>query len=186
MSTQAAPAPVFPVGTWVVDPSHSRIGFAVRHLGIATIRGEFTEFEGTLEIARDFAHSRVRGTVKTASVDTNEAKRDGHLRSGDFFDVENYPELTFESRRIEATGDDTFSVVGDLTLHGVTNEIQLTAELMGTEVDPYGNERLGLEAAGELSRGAYGMKFNQVLGSGNVAVSDKVRLVLDISAAKQA
>ncbi len=125
------------------------------------------------------------GTVKAASVDTNEPQRDDHLRSSDFFDAESYPELRFESRRIEQTDDDTFSIVGDLTLHGVTNELVLEAEINGFDTDPAGNEKAGLEVTGQLSRGEYGMKFNQALGSGNMLVADKVKLALDISAAKQ-
>jgi polyisoprenoid-binding protein YceI len=173
-----------PTGTWAVDPAHSKVGFAVKHMGIATVRGEFTEFEGSLEISD--AGVTARGTVKAESVDTNEPQRDAHLRSPDFFDAETYPELAFESTRIEPVDEDTYRIVGDLTLHGVTNELVLTAEVNGVDVDPYGNEKVGLEITGQLSRGDYGMKFNQALGSGNMLVADKVKLTLDISAAKQA
>jgi len=175
-----------PTGTWTVDPAHSKVGFAVKHMGITTVRGEFTEFEGTLEIAGDLSSAKAYGTVKAASVDTNEAQRDAHLRSADFFDADAHPELAFESTSIEAVDEDTFRITGRLTLHGVTNEIVLTAEINGTDVDPYGNEKVGLEITGQLSRGDYGMKFNQALGSGNMLVADKVKLNLDISAAKQA
>lgn len=185
MST-SAPATLVPTGTWVVDPAHSKVGFAVKHMGIATVRGEFTEFEGTLEIAGDLSSARAFGSVKAASVDTKESQRDDHLRSPDFFDAETHPELSFESTRIEPIDDETFRITGDLTLHGVTNEIVLTAEVSGTDIDPWGNERVGLEVTGQLSRGAYGMKFNQALGSGNMLVADKVKLSIDISAARQA
>jgi polyisoprenoid-binding protein YceI len=183
MSTTAT---LIPTGTWAVDPAHSKVGFAVKHMGIATVRGEFTEFEGTLEIGEDLSSARAFGTVKAASVDTNEPQRDGHLRSADFFDVEQFPELKFESTGIEQLDEDTFRITGKLTIHGVTNEIVLHAEIDGTDVDPWGNERVGLEVIGELSRGDYGMKFNQALGSGNMLVADKVKLALDISAVKQA
>jgi polyisoprenoid-binding protein YceI len=178
--------PVIPTGTWIIDPAHSKVGFAVKHMGIATVRGEFTEFEGTLEIADDRSSAKAYGTVKAASVDTNEPQRDAHLRSPDFFDADTYPDLSFESTEIEAIDEETFRITGQLTLHGVTNEIVLTAEINGTDVDPYGNEKVGLEITGQISRGDYGMKFNQALGSGNMLVADKVKLNLDISAAKQA
>jgi len=179
-------ATLVPTGTWNVDPTHSRVGFAVKHLGIATVRGVFKEFEGTLEIGEDLASAKARGTVKVASVDTNQTDRDEHLRGADFFDAENYPDITFESTSIEATGEDEWKVIGDLTIHGVTNEIELEVEVGGTENDPWGNERVGLEASGQLSRADYGIKFNIALGSGNVALGDKVKIVLDVSAVKQA
>jgi polyisoprenoid-binding protein YceI len=186
MSTTIPTTTVIPTGTWSVDPAHSKVGFAVKHMGIATVRGEFTEFEGTLEVGQDLSSAKVYGTVKTASVDTNESQRDAHLRSPDFFDAEQYPELRFESTSIEALDDEEFRIAGRLTIHGVTNDVVLHADVQGTDVDPWGNERVGLEVTGQLSRGDYDMKFNQVLGSGNMLVADKVKLELDISAVKQA
>jgi polyisoprenoid-binding protein YceI len=112
-----------PTGTWTVDPSHSKVGFAVKHMGIATVRGLFNEFEGTLEIAGDLASAKAAGTVKAASVDTNEPQRDAHLRSADFFDADTHEHLSFESSRIEAIDEETYRIVGDLTLRGVTNEL---------------------------------------------------------------
>ena len=183
MSTTTATA--IPTGTWTVDPAHSQVGFAVKHMGIANVRGEFTEFEGTLEIADDLSSAKAYGTVNAQSVDTNEPQRDDHLRSPDFFDVAEFPELRFESTSIEALDDEEFRITGKLTIHGVTNDIVLHADLQGTDIDPWGNERVGLEVTGQLSRGDYGMKFNQALGSGNMLVADKVKLALDISAVKQ-
>jgi polyisoprenoid-binding protein YceI len=185
-STTAVSAPtLIPAGTWVVDPSHSRVEFQVKHLGIATVRGNFDSFAGTLEIGDDTASAQAHGTVDVASLSTDEASRDEHLRSPDFFDAERYPQIEFRSTWIRPIGDETFEVTGDLTLRGVTREITLKAEVTGTEHDPWGNERVGLEVTGEIDRGDYGMTFNQVLGSGNVLVSDKVRLGIDISAVKQ-
>jgi polyisoprenoid-binding protein YceI len=175
-----------PTGTWNVDPAHSKVAFAVKHMGIATVRGEFTEFAGTLEIGEDLSSAKAYGTVSAGSVDTNEPQRDAHLRSGDFFDVEQYPELRFESTSIEALDDEEYRITGQLTIHGVTNEIVLHADVQGTDVDPWGNERVGLEITGQLSRGDYDMKFNQALGSGNMLVADKVKLALDISAVRAA
>jgi polyisoprenoid-binding protein YceI len=177
---------VVPTGTWAVDPAHSKVGFAVKHMGIATVRGEFTEFEGTLEVGDDLSSAKAHGTVKVASVDTNEDQRDAHLRSPDFFNGDEHPELTFTSTAIEPVDEETFKITGDLTLHGITKPITLTAEVQGTDTDPWGNDRVGLEVTGQLSRGDYDMKFNQALGSGNMLVADKVKLSLDISAVKQA
>jgi len=153
-------------------------------MGVSTVRGRFGEFDGSLEVAED-GSLKIGGTVKSASVDTKEPQRDEHLRSPDFFDAAKFPELTFQSSRIEPAGDDRFQVTGDLTIHGVTNKITLEAEVTGSDVDPQGNTRVGLEITGELSRKDYEMKFNAALGSGNLVVSDNVKLALDISAIKQ-
>jgi polyisoprenoid-binding protein YceI len=174
---------VVPTGTWTVDPAHSKVGFAVKHMGIATVRGVFGEFSGSLEVGDGIT---AYGSVATASVDTNEPQRDDHLRSPDFFHAEEHPELTFRSTQIEPDGDDEFTITGDLTIHGVTREVQLHAEVQGVDTDPWGNERVGLEITGQINRGDFGMTFNQALGSGNLLVSDKVKLALDISAVKQA
>lgn len=177
-------ATIAPTGTWTVDAGHSKIGFAVKHLGIATVRGEFREFEGTLEVGEDLASSRAFGTVKTASIDTGEPGRDDHLRSADFFNAEANPEITFESTSIEQVDEDMLKVTGNLTINGVTNEETFHAEVQGTETDPWGNDRVGLEVTGQLNRGDYDMKFNQVLGSGNTLVSDKVKIAIDLSAVR--
>jgi polyisoprenoid-binding protein YceI len=174
-----------PTGTYTIDPAHSRIQFAVRHLGIATVRGHFSGFEGTLELADDPSDWRAYGSVEVATVDTQEPQRDDDLRSANFFDAERFPQITFESKEIRRRDEGTLEIEGELTLHGVTRAITLDVDLQGSETDPWGNERIGLEARGQLSRSDYGMTFNQVLGSGNVLVSDKVRLIIDVSAVKQ-
>jgi polyisoprenoid-binding protein YceI len=184
MTTSTATA--VPAGTYSIDPVHSRVGFAVRHLGIATVRGHFGSFEGSFEIGDELESAKVYGSVEAASVDTQEQQRDDHLRSADFFDVERFPRIEFESKEIRRLDEESFEIVGDLTMHGVTREISLSADILGTESDPWGNERVGVEARGELNRKDYGMTFNQVLGSGNVLVSDKVKLVLEASVVKQA
>jgi polyisoprenoid-binding protein YceI len=168
-----------PTGTWKVDPDHSRIGFAVKHLGIATVRGGFKEFEGTL----DLDEGRAYGSVKAASVDTNIEQRDEHLRSPDFFEVVKYPELHFESTEIRPLGRDSFEIEGDLTIHGLTNPIVLRAELHGSETDPLANERIALEVTAELDRSDWGMT-NPLIAS-IMRVSDRVKLQLDIAAVKQ-
>jgi len=174
-----------PAGTWTVDPVHSTVGFAVKHLGIATVRGKFDEFEGTLEIGEDDESARAYGTVTAVSVNTNDAGRDEHLRSADFFGVEQNPELRFESTAVTQIDGDTFDIVGELTMNGITKTVKLQAEVEGTETDPWGNERVGLEVRAQLNRGDWDMTFNQALGSGNLLVGEKVRLELDISAVKQ-
>jgi polyisoprenoid-binding protein YceI len=173
-----------PKGTWNVDPAHSKVGFAVKHMGVATVRGEFGEFEGSLVFGDDLASSTAGGSVKTASVDTNQEARDEHLRSADFFESETYPEITFASTSIEKIDDETVKITGDLTMHGETHPIELEAELGGVETGPQGETRTGLEVTGTLSRKEWGMKFNAALGSGNAVVSDKVKLTLDIAAVK--
>ena len=183
MTTTVATA--VPAGTYNIDPAHSRVEFAVRHLGIATVRGHFGSFTGTFEIDGDLDSAKAYGSVEAASVDTQEEQRDDHLRSADFFDAERYPRIEFASTEIRPLDEDRFEIVGDLTLHGVTREISLSAEVLGTESDPWGNERVGFEARGELNRKDFGMTFNQVLGSGNLLVSDKVKIVIEASAVRQ-
>jgi polyisoprenoid-binding protein YceI len=177
---------IVPTGTWSVDPAHSTVGFSVKHLGIATVRGKFEEFEGTLEVGDDLSSARAHGVVHAGSINTNDSGRDEHLRSADFFGVDANPELRFESTAIRPLDEDTFEVDGELSMNGVTKPVTLTAVVQGTETDPWGNERVGLEVIGQLNRGDWNMTFNQALGSGNLLVGEKVKLELDISAIKQA
>jgi polyisoprenoid-binding protein YceI len=174
-----------PTGTWSVDPTHSTIGFSVKHLGIATVRGNFGQFEGTFEVGDDLSSARAYGTVQAESVDTNDAGRDEHLRSADFFGVEANPQLRFESTEIRPLDEETFEIDGNLSMNGETKPVRLTAVILGTETDPWGNERVGLELIGQLNRSDWNMTFNQALGSGNLLVGEKVKLELDISAVKQ-
>ena len=174
-----------PAGTWSVDPTHSTVGFSVKHLGIATVRGKFEDFAGTLEIGEGDETARAYGTVQGVSISTGDAGRDEHLRSADFFGVEQNPELRFESTGVEQVDDDTFEITGELTMNGVTKPLKLTAEVQGEETDPWGNERVALEVTGQLNRSDWNMTFNQALGSGNLLVGEKVKLSLDIAAVKQ-
>jgi polyisoprenoid-binding protein YceI len=169
-----------PTGTWKVDKAHTRVGFAVKQMGVDTVRGEFPEFDGALEIGEDPADARAYGRVAATSIDTNLARRDKHLRSKDFLSAENNPELTFRSKAIEPVDEDTFRVIGDLSIKGVTNEVELTAELGGIETGPEGEERLGLEVTGQVSRQAFAMKYAPVI------VADKVKIVIDVAAVKEA
>jgi polyisoprenoid-binding protein YceI len=173
-----------PAGTWNVDPVHSSVEFQVKHLGIATVKGQFKEFEGTLEVKPDGVAAH--GKVNVASVDTREPQRDGHLRSPDFFDAENYPQITFSSTSISQVDEDTFEVEGDFTIRDVTRPLKLRATLEGTETDHEGHPRVGLSATAQINRADFGMKFNMALGSGNVVVGEKVKILIDVSAVKAA
>jgi polyisoprenoid-binding protein YceI len=186
--TATAPAATattpLPAGKWKVDPVHSSVEFQVKHLGIATVKGQFTEFEGTLEVGPEGAVAY--GTVKTASVNTREPPRDEHLRSADFFEVEKYPEIGFRSTAIRPTGEDEFEIDGDLSIHGVTRPVTLKGTLEGIEPEDHqGNTRVGVSATGQINRSDFEMRFNAALGSGNVVVSDKVKILVDVSAVKE-
>jgi len=173
-----------PSGTWRVDPSHSSVGFEVRHLMIATVRGQFREFEGTIVAADDLAESRVDGRASVASVDTGEARRDAHLRSPDFFDAERYPDITFDSMRIEHVEGGMFRIVGDLTIRDQTHEISLATVVGGAGEDPWGNMRVGLQARAVINRKEFGLTWQQRLARGGVVVGDEVTIVLDVSAVR--
>jgi polyisoprenoid-binding protein YceI len=179
--TTATQTPL-PTGTWKVDPVHSSVEFQVKHLGIATVKGQFKDFEGTLEVTPEGVNAH--GSAKVASVDTREPQRDAHLRSADFFDEENNPEITFKSSNVRPVDEDTFEIEGDFSIHGITRPLKLTATLEGTETDHEGNPRVGVSATAQINRSDYEMKFNMALGSGNVVVGDKVKVLLDISAVK--
>src|SRR6202451_2037544 len=184
MSSESATATAtaLPTGTWQVDKVHSSVEFQVKHLGIATVKGQFTEFEGTLDVSPE--NTVAYGTVQVASVNTREPQRDEHLRSADFFDAEQNPEITFRSTAITPVDEDDFEIEGDITIHGVTQPLKLKATVEGTETDPQGNDRVGVSATAQINRSDYDMKFNMALGSGNVVVSDKVKILIEISAVK--
>jgi polyisoprenoid-binding protein YceI len=173
-----------PTGTWTVDPTHSSIEFQVKHMMIATVRGRFNEFEGAIEAAEDIADSRVWGVVKTASIDTNEPNRDGHLRGPDFFDVERYPEIRFASTRIDPLGGPVFRTVGDLTIRDVTREVELEAVVEGAQRDPFGQERVGVRCEGSINRTDFGLRWQQALESGGFLVGEIVTVIVDVSAVK--
>jgi polyisoprenoid-binding protein YceI len=171
-----------PTGTWTVDPAHSSVEFRVKHMMISTVRGRFGEFAATIEAAPDYHQSKVQGTVKAASIDTNEPRRDDHLRSADFFDVEHHPEISFESTGIEHLEKGNYRVEGDLTMHGETRPVRFEVTVHGVTTDPQGQDRVGLEARGTLSRAEFGLRWQQALETGGVLVGDEVRVVADISA----
>ena len=173
-------------GTWTIDPSHTRLGFVARHAMVTKVRGSFDDVAGTLVIdAANPTASTAEVTVALASVNTGSADRDGHLRSPDFFDVENHTAMTFTSTGVKQDGDD-FVMLGDLTIKGVTRPVELELEPNGVATDPFGNVRAGFEGETEISRKDFGLTWNVALETGGVLVSDKIKIQLDVSAIKQA
>ena len=172
-------------GTWALDPSHTRIGFATKHAMVTTVRGAFLDFEGTLELDGDNpANSSASLVIKADSFDSGNGQRDGHVKGADFLDVENYPTLTFHSTSVRADGDE-FVLVGDLTIHGTTRTVEIAVELEGVAADPFGNQRVGFSGSTTISRKDFGLTWNVALESGGILVADKVKISLDVSAVKQ-
>lgn len=184
MTTAAKPAAG--TTTWNVDPAHSNVEFAVKHLMISTVKGRFGDVKGTVTYNEsDPSQSRVDIEVGIASIDTRTEQRDAHLRSPDFFHAEQYPTMRFVSRRIEGDITKEFKLVGDLTIKDVTREITLDAEFNGREKDPWGGERMGFEATGKLNRKDFGLNWNQVLESGGWLVGEDIKLSIEVELVKQ-
>ncbi|MFJ7489900.1 YceI family protein [Streptomyces sp. NPDC097727] len=174
-------------GDYTIDPAHSSIGFTVRHAMVTNVRGSFGEHEGSLKLdGHDPANSAASIDVKIASVDTGIADRDGHLVSGDFFDAEKFPLMTFRSTHAEQLGGDNYRITGDLTIKDVTRPLAIDLEFNGSATDVYGNERVGFEGSADILRSDWGLTWNAALETGGVMVSDKVKLTFDISAIKAA
>ena len=174
-------------GTYTLDPSHSRIGFVARHAMVTKVRGSFNEYTGEATVdGANPAASTLNVVVKTASVDTRSADRDGHLRSADFFNVETYPEITFAGTGFTVSGPDTVEVSGDLTIKDVTRPVTIPFSFEGAATDPFGNQRIGFEGKTVVQRSDYGLTWNAALETGGVLVSDKVTLEFEVSAIKQA
>ncbi|MFE3186711.1 YceI family protein [Streptomyces violascens] len=186
----AAPVEVDPAlaalsGTYTIDPAHSSIGFTVRHAMVTNVRGSFTDHEGTLTLdGSNPGASSASIDVKIASIDTGIADRDGHLRSGDFFDAEQFPVMSFRSTGAKELGGDKYRIIGDLTIKDVTRPLSIDLEFNGSATDPYGNQRIGFEGGAEILRSDWGLTWNAALETGGVMVSDKVKLTFDISAIK--
>ncbi|MDB5096394.1 MAG: hypothetical protein JWM80_815 [Cyanobacteria bacterium RYN_339] len=172
--------------TWQIDASHSHVGFSVKHMMIATVRGTFNAYTGTLELdGTDLTKSKITGEIDVASIDTREAKRDEHLRSADFFDAENHPKIVFASKKIELVSGNEYKVTGDITIRGVTREIVLDAEYAGIHKDPWGGTRTGFTVTGSLNRKDFGLSWNAALETGGVLVGDKIKLELEVEAVQQ-
>jgi polyisoprenoid-binding protein YceI len=171
---------------FAVDPSHSRVGFSVRHMGFTRVHGSFGSFDGEIRMSDgDPATIEAEATIQTASITTNDEKRDEHLRSADFFDAVTHPTVRFRSAPATWVSDQQFTLIGDLTMHGVTASIQLDGNYLGESVDPWGNARVGFEAKGKINRKDFGLNWNSVLEAGGLLVSEQVEIVLDIQAVRK-
>jgi polyisoprenoid-binding protein YceI len=166
-------------GTWNIDVSHSNVGFKVKHLGLAKTRGRFTAFEGTVVVGEDPADTKVEVRIDSASVDSNDETRDNHLRSADFFDVENHPHLTFRSTGVRGAGSD-WVLDGELTVAGVTRPVTLEVEYDGVSTDPWGGVRAGFTATTQINREEFGLTWNAALETGGFLVGKNVTIELDV------
>ncbi|MGW0771673.1 YceI family protein [Streptomyces sp. NPDC002676] len=172
-----------PPGPWTIDPAHSSVAAVAQHLGISSVRGRFTEFGGTIEIAPDdIAKSHVEAAIRAASIDTGNGMRDTHLRSADFLDVETHPEITYRSTGLTPAGPDRWTVHGELSLHGIVRPVDLDLAHLGTGADPWGGTRAAFRATAELHREDFAMNYNQVVQAGIAAIGTTLKVELDVQA----
>jgi polyisoprenoid-binding protein YceI len=173
--------PGYRTGTWQIDTVHSDVSFTVRHMMVSKVRGQFTEFEGTIVTAENPSDSTVTATIKLDSIDTRNEQRDNHIRSADFFEVEKYPTMTYRSTGLSGNGEN-WTIEGDLTLHGVTRPVPLSLELNGFTADPYGGQRAGFSATAEINRRDFGIDISLPMDGGGVVVGDKISINLEVEA----
>ncbi|MFE9095430.1 YceI family protein [Streptomyces sp. NPDC007264] len=186
-ATGASPDLAALSGDYTVDPAHTTIGFVARHAMVTNVKGSFQTFEGTLHLdGSDPSKSTASIDVTMDSIDTGNSDRDGHLKSADFFKTDEFPAMTFRSTKAEALGGDDYRITGDLSILGVTKPLAIDLEFNGAAKDPFGNERVGFEGKAEILRSEWGLTWNAALETGGVLVSDKIKLVFDISAIKKA
>jgi polyisoprenoid-binding protein YceI len=174
------------VGHYAIDPIHTEIGFAVRHMAVSKVRGRFDTFDGVIDIAEDPSDSKVSVTIDARSVDTRDETRDNHLRTNDFFDAENHPTWKFESTAVTGVGPTDWKVDGDLTIRGVTRPVTLDVSLEGVVKDPYGNHRVGFSASTSINRDDFGVSFGAVMETGGLVVAKKVDILIEAEAVLQA
>ena len=168
---------------WNIDKAHTNVGFTVKHMMVSKVRGKFNDFEGTIKgDPTDLTNCEIEFKINVDSIDTSNEDRDNHLRSADFFDVENYPEMTFTSTKIVQTDDDEYEITGDLTMKGVTKEVTLEAEFEGKGVNPWGQEVVGFSVEGKVNRKDFGLTWNQTLETGGVLVSETIKIVIELEA----
>ncbi len=170
----------------MLDKSHTEVGFIARHLMVSKVRGRFTDFEGTIVVADDPSESSVEVIIQAASINTNDENRDKHVRTNDFLSTDEFPALTFRSTKVELSSGGDWKVNGDLTVRGVTRPIVLDVQFEGVIQDPWGNQRLGFTASGEIDRNDFGVSFNAALETGGFVVSPKVKLEIEAEAVRQA
>jgi polyisoprenoid-binding protein YceI len=173
--------PGYRTGTWQIDTVHSDVSFAVRHMMVSKVRGTFTEFEGTIVTAEEPTDSSVTASIKLDSIDTRNEQRDNHIRSADFFDVAEYPTMTYRSTSLSGNGEN-WTLDGELSLHGVTRHVPLSLELNGFTPDPYGGQRVGFSATAEINRRDFGIDISLPMDGGGVVVGDKISIALEIEA----
>ncbi len=172
--------------TFDIDPAHSSAGFKVRHMMVSNVKGDFRKLTGSVEYdSKNPAATKIHVTIDASSIHTGEAQRDDHLRSADFLDVATYPSITFQSKKVTPTGDETFKVIGDLTVHGVTREVTLDVEASPEVQDPWGGTRVGATATTKINRKDYGLTWNQALELGGVLVGDEVAISIDVELVKR-
>lgn len=176
--------PDIPAGTWTIDASHSEVGFSVRHLAVSKVKGNFETFEGSLVIGDDPLTSTVEATIDLSSINTRDQQRDEHLRSGDFFNVDSSPKMTFRSTSVTPSGGD-YTLVGELTIRDITRTVELDLEFNGISPDPWGGTRAGFSATGEINRKDFGIDFNIPLDGGGFVIGDKIKLFLEVEAVLQ-
>ncbi|MFH4964805.1 YceI family protein [Gaetbulibacter sp. M235] len=170
---------------WVIDPAHSEIGFKVKHLMISNVKGNFTNYEATIE-GEDFKSSPINVKIESSSIFTNNNDRDAHLKSADFFDVENFESILFEGKSLKEVDDDEYKLTGILTIKGISKEIVLDVEFGGINTDPWGNEKLAFEINGKINRKDWGLNWNSALETGGVLVADEVKISAEVQFVKQA
>lgn len=177
--------PGYVVGEWTIDAAHTDIGFSVRHLMVSKVKGSFSQFSGKIVTADDPLASTAELSVDLGSIDTRNDERDTHLRSGDFFDAEAHPTMTYRTTEVSHSGDG-FNVDGELTIKGVTRPVTLNVDFNGIAPDPWGGTRIGLSAQGEITRSDFGISFNMPLEGGGVMIGDKVQLLIEVEASLDA
>lgn len=182
MTTQTLVKPE--AGTWTIDPAHTRVGFVARHLVASKVRGSFESFAGTVEVAEDLTESSIDVSIDTASVTTGSEDRDNHLRSGDFFDVENHPTMRFRSTEIRRLDEGSYQIVGDLTIRDLTKPVTLDTTYLGIINDPWGNAKAMVEASTKINREDWGLTWNAPLEAGGVLVSKEITIEIEVQAAK--
>ena len=173
--------------TWAIDPTHSEVEFKIKHLVISTVKGIFKEFTGSVDVdGEDFSTADFHFEANVDSIFTNQTDRDNHLKSADFFDVANFPKISFKSTAVAKKSEDTYAITGDLTVRDVTKSIQLTAEFGGVATDPYGNVKAGFEITGAINRKEFGLTFHAVTETGNIVLGEDIKLNINLQFAKQA
>jgi polyisoprenoid-binding protein YceI len=181
MASTAVTIPGYVAGTWNIDPTHSEVSFVVRHMMVSKVRGKFTTYTASIVTGNDPTESSVTAEIDLSSIDTGNEQRDAHLRSVDFFEVDTHQLMTYRSAAVTPDGDD-WRIDGELSLHGITRPVSLKLELNGFTADPYGGTRAGFSAAGEISRGDFGIEFNMPMDGGGVVVGDKIQIQIEIEA----